>query len=404
MLQKESVAADRPWSGPRRLVAGLCLLGLTVIAATWRGPARAAQKDEPSGGSRVAASAPPENGKALAAPFDLRYACDSSVGVVAFRPAATFRRPGMTRFPKLISQAFLTELAMACKVDLAAPNRLKLGLDDIEWVAAGLSFGRAKYAGDKEWIRHSLTFKGLTIRTIAPFDWRRFLREWRFELREVSEGNRVYYKVQGELKLLLGMNPCVYLPDDRTILLDEEAAIQKLVRRQNPVVPAYLTGPDWERVSRGLLAVAIHNQDGEFAKQYDLGRPDDAVVLSLFKGVDRWVFGVDDADAIVLHAAAACRDGASATIARLVESLVKRERDAMTASPEPDTAATDFDEDRFFLRFERTLLTKLRVGHDDRSVDLRADGVGTLADFGSFVEAGVNAEITEIQRRKDRSN
>ncbi len=401
MLQKESVAADRPWSGSRRMAAAVCLLGLAVIAAMWRGPVRAAGNDEHSGVSGAPASNSRNDRKRVAAPFDLRFASENSVGVVACRPAATFRRPGLARFPKLISQVLLTELAMVGKVDLAAPNRLTLSLDDIEWIAAGLSFGRAKYAGDKEWIRHSLAFKGLTIRTTAPFDWPRFLREWGFELHKVEEGNRVYYKALGPLKLLLGMNPCVYLPDDRTIVLDEEAEIQKLVRRQNPVVPAYLTGPDWERVSRGILAVAIHNQDGAFAKEYDLGRHDDAVVLSLFKGVDRWVFGVDDADAIALHASAACGEGASATIARAVESLVKSGRDAMTTSPEPATPATEFDEDRVFRAFNKTLLANLRVGHDDRSVDLRAEGFGTLADFFSLVEASVNADLAAAKRIKD---
>ena len=116
----------------------------------------------------------------------------------------------------------------------------------------------------------------------------------------------MYRKVQGPLEPALGPNPCVYLPDERTIVLDEGAAIQKLVRRVKPGVPAYLSGPEWERVSRGVLAVTINNQDGAFAKGYVLGRPDDAVVLSLFKSVDRWVFGIDDANAIVPRAAA-CR-------------------------------------------------------------------------------------------------
>ena len=67
-------------------------------------------------------------------------------------------------------------------------------------------------------------------------------------------------------------------------------------------MPAFVQNTDWERASRGLLAFAINNQDDAFAKHYDLGRPDDAVVLSLFKGVDWWIAGVDDDDAIVLHA------------------------------------------------------------------------------------------------------
>ena len=102
----------------------------------------------------------------------------------------------------------------------------------------------------------------------------------------------------------------MYLPDDRTIVFDEEKVIRKLAGRRAPPLPAFLRGPDWERACRGLLAVAINNQDGAFAKSYDLGRPDDAVVLSLFKGVDHWTFSVDDADAIVLRACGRLRRAA----------------------------------------------------------------------------------------------
>ena len=59
-----------------------------------------------------------------------------------------------------------------------------------------------------------------------------------------------------------------------------------------------------------------------------MGRPDDAIVLSLFKGVDRWMLGVDDADAIALHPTADCRDESGETIAHSVESLVKMAHDA----------------------------------------------------------------------------
>ena len=66
--------------------------------------------------------------------------------------------------------------------------------------------------------------------------------------------------------------------------------IRKLAGPEVPPLPAFLRGPDWERACRGLLAVAVNNRDGAFAKPIDLGRPEDAVVLSFFKGVDHWTF------------------------------------------------------------------------------------------------------------------
>ena len=98
------------------------------------------------------------------------------------------------------------------------------------------------------------------------------------------------------------------LLDDRTIVFDEENVIRKIASGEDPAPPAYLRGEEWEHASRGLVAIAINNQNDSFAKRYDLGRSDDALVLSLFKGLDTWILGVDDADAIVLHADGVCRD------------------------------------------------------------------------------------------------
>ena len=83
--------------------------------------------------------------------------------------------------------------------------------------------------------------------------------------------------------------------------------IRKMIGGAKPASPAFLRGPAWERTSRGLATLAIKNQDDTFTKKYDFGRPDDKVILALFKGIDCWMFGVDDADSIVLHADATSR-------------------------------------------------------------------------------------------------
>ena len=126
------------------------------------------------------------------------------------------------------------------------------------------------------------------------------------------------------MKSLLDPNPrrnaCVYLPDDRTIVFDQEASIQKLLNEENPLAPAYVADMETDRFSRGIIAIAINNRNREFANNYDLGLPDDALALSLFNGVDRWTLGVEDDDAVVLHAIAACHDGGSVETMRALSN------------------------------------------------------------------------------------
>ena len=168
---------------------------------------------------------------------------------------------------------------------------------------------------------HTFMFGCPAFRTVAPFDWLAFLRQWRLEFVEVREGGRVYYRITGQLKEALGPTLRRTCPTTGPSSSMRRSRSARWPAR-GPALPAFLRGPDWERASRGLLAVAISNQDGAFAKSYDLAAPDDAVVLSLFKGVDLWTFAVEDADALVLRAAAACRGGdVSEVIARSIDSL-----------------------------------------------------------------------------------
>src|SRR5262249_37336885 len=160
---------------------------------------------------------------------------------------------------------------------------------------------------------------------------------------------------------------CVYLPDDRTAVFDEEPQITAILRRPAPVAPAWLSGPDWQRASHGLFALALNNEGDRFTKGYDLRRPDDAAVVPLFRGVDRRGARVDDADAIALHAAAACRDSdAGAAIARAVESLRAQGR-KLAENPEPAAAGEEAIHD-LALRMFRGLLANLRLTTGDRTV------------------------------------
>jgi BlaR1 peptidase M56 len=386
MLQNDSRSMDRPWSRSSRMAAAVGLVAFALGVATLRNPAWGEEKDKSQGALPEPAAAVAGTAAPGKTPIEWLYVPENMDGFVAFRPAAALRhfsRPDLAaRMLRLLEVEIRAEVLADPRLLLAKLDRPSLRLEDVEWATVGVRFGVGRSPSKKEKL-HALICSGVAVRMTAPCNWLAFLRKWGVELTEVRVGDRVYYTPAGSTGSLI-LNSAVYLPDNRTIVLDRPDAIEKLARRGKPVVPAYLTWPDWDRASRGILAYAISNHKGTLAKHYDLGRADDAVVLALLDGVDHWVLGVADADSITLHASAACegRD-VSRRIAKEVESLVQRELGALKRSErEGNDDATD---DRT-LRMTRGLLANLRVERGDRSVEVRTDGFGTLSQWAGTLE------------------
>ena len=395
--------STRPFSSVRRMFTVFFLVGLTIGVATLRGPARGAD-DGPSPASKteIASPQPRDPSKSVVVPY-VREGWD---GAVVVRPAAAFRHKGMDRLLPLFQSELLgvdldlSVLAKELKVDTSRPGFLNLRCQDIEWVSAGIGFGRSVPNGQVDKHRspsgavdepqHAIRFGTPTVRMVMPFDWLAYLRQWRFEFEEVRVKGHAYYKITGKLKQLLGPNPCVFLPDDRTIVLDEEDMIRTIAAGEDPAPPAYVRGKQWERATSGLIAIAINNQNDTFAKHYDLGQPDDAMFLSLFKGLDAWILGVEDADAIVLQADATCRDrDASETMSRSLDSLIKlgRQNIDQNAPRSPDAGADEIE-----VRMLKALAANARIENSGNAVTVHAQGFGTLADFAAIVDDVVAQE------------
>jgi hypothetical protein len=379
---------DGPCSRARRLAAATALLGVTAVVAMLRGPARAGEDGAPAPAETRSGTL---TARTALAPLPPLYLHEGMDGVIVLRPAAAVRLVGTKRLMSLValmSEDFeFSQLAKQLGVDTTRPGFIRLGLEDLDCITLALGFGRTSNQGEG---LHSIKFGYPTFRTVAPFDWLAYLRQWRLEFAEVREGGHVYYRITGPLREALGPDPCVFLPDDRTIVCDEEKVIRKLAGQGDTPPPDFLRGPDWERASRGLLAVAITNRDGSFAKHYDLGRPDDSEVLTLFRGVDHWTFSVEPAHALALQAAAACASSdASGTIARSIEALVKQGRKALDVGV---TQVPPGEVQQRCFRMMKALLANLRVEHADRTVAFRTGGVGTIAEVIATAEAEVRSE------------
>jgi len=313
------------------------------------------------------------------------------MGVVTFRPAAAFRRPEMKPLADLIDAAvvndFESQYVKATGIDPRTPGLPRLKAVDVEWIGSSFNLDKApQRQGEKN--LHRIVFSAASIRTVRPFDWVKFLNAWGVKTTEARESGVVFHTFNLPL---VGPGPAgIYCPDDRTLVFDDADKIRSMIRRGTGSAPAFLQNADWERAGRGLFAVAVNNQGGSFAKRYDLGRADDAVVLSFLQGVDRWVFGVDDADALAVHGVAALsRPGTGEALARAIEALVKTGR---TTVESVDPAALTVAHHERGYRMAKALLSGLRVHPTDRSVELKADGFGTFADLASYLTAEAACE------------
>lgn len=376
----------REWSKPKRLTAAVGLLVLSAGVASWKAPARAAENG-PSPTPKAQA------GEAVR-PFDLTYVPDTVKGVAAVRPAALASRMGVDLTP-MIEDILIEDITLISKplgVDPSRPGFVKIRCEDVESVVVGFNLGRSRTRGDDGQKLHALEFRGLTVRTVEPFDWRGFFRQWNLELSEVRKSGGVYYKIKNTRYAEILMGCAIYLPDDRTIVFESEETIQAMIAREKPTAPDYLRGADWERASRGVLAVAIDNRNDTFIKSFGVGRPDDAEVLALFKGIDRWVFGVGGDDEIAILGEAVGRDPQAAeAVARAVEGLVKLGREALN-SASPESGGHDLA-----VRLTKGLLANLKVGHEGRTISLSSEEFGTFADLASFFLVEIEESRAKVQ-------
>lgn len=356
-----------------------CAVSVATLAlAGVRAPARGADK------SNVA-----ESKTAIGAGSAPRFFRDDVVGGVVIRPAAALRHPGVDRLLAPYVFEIAGGLAFALGLEPAKADFRKLDGKRIDWVTSYLRLGQGRTTPEGKKM-HSLGFGGPAVRMVEPFDWLEFARNCGFEPTGAKEAGVVYYKLGGPIKRFLGSSPCLYIADGRTAWIDEEEVVKRFLASPAGAPPAFLAGPEWDRAREGLVAVAVDNHDGSLLKDYDLGRTDDAVVLALFKDVERVTLSVDDADLVGFRAAALCRPGVASTgLVRALDGLVKQARVHLdqAAAIDPKVGRNDA-----MIRLAKGLLANLRVEHADGAVSISASGFGRLADVASMVEAELNRE------------
>ncbi len=314
MLRDHEDSDGRNWAPARRLLAAALLAGIAV--GVWILPAPVQGGDGEKVADVTQATKPAPATRSETPAFDLSYIPENAMGVVAFHPAATFRRLGMAQYASQLNA--LTAIKGQDKAFGFPISKCPLKVEQIEQVTAVVKFDRTVQHG-KETGR--LMIHCLTIRTVEPFDWLKLIRSWWPNTVQLREGDKDYYKIHYPQ---LGPNPCCYFPDNRTVVCDEEAIILGLIRRQTPSAPEFTRGDDWQRVEHNLLAVILDNHEGRISRVTKKVSKDDeeAQYDEFLELSDRWVMGLADADDFLIRFIATCRDPRAAqTIAKLVTNL-----------------------------------------------------------------------------------
>ncbi|HWE40444.1 MAG TPA: M56 family metallopeptidase [Isosphaeraceae bacterium] len=370
-------STERPWSKGRRLAAAAVLVGVALGALTLRVPARG---EEPDKAAKPAGEA---NGGA----FDLSYVPEDAMGFVAIRPAALFRHAGMGRIAPLANAAIaedIAAIAKAFKVVPDAPAARPIRIEDIEQLTVGVTVGPIKGKKVvKDGPTHQMMFGGLAVRMAAPFDGPAQLRAWGLEPIAARDGDGTYYRLNNKA---LGEAPCVYCPDDRTAVFDEEDRILRLMRRPARWAPAYAGGEGWERLRSGLVLIALDNRGGRWTEQLKPSSAEEVGLAASFEHAERWALGLADADDLALDVVATCADDRAAEATERATGAflaIWRKLAAGGGPAGPKGAKAGPGRDRL-----KAILDGLRVVREARAVVVRSAGSGTLAEgIGAMVGA-----------------
>jgi Zn-dependent protease with chaperone function len=360
-----------PQSG-RRLACAL-LVGLTLLASAWRFPVREALAWPP------AAEA--------VAPFDLTLLAQpkgkAQDGVFGLRVAALVSRPGAKPLLDL-ANAQLDALTKVAKL-----GGLGIHLEEVDHVLGWVSIGGENKPG-----KRSLMLSMNVIRMTHDMDWVKLRDRFGPLMKQHHYRGETYvsFTVPDMLKGIAGPQGegNLWAADARTLVFDSDISIKAQIDARADgtklPVPEYAAG--WDKMSRGLFAMAIDNRDQRLVKRSVTAAEMKELLADptapayhatrFAQGAAQVVIGVAGADdcRLDLRATAATPDAATGLV-RHCEALV-----AAAGKATPDEDSTDAEAAIF--AFMRKVVGQATVRRDGAVVTVHGE-----------VGSGFNALISE---------
>lgn len=355
----------------RALVIGLLLaVGLGVTALRPPTPSLAGElSPAPSGAAKAPAAVEAPGPEAPA--YDLSYVPEKAMGFFAIHPAALFRRPG-TKVQRDQVNALLAKVFPDCG----------LTPESIEQMTVGIYLHpRNKKTGQQG----RFTMTGIMVRSVSDVDWKARFNALAKVFGSTDAGfvesrfdGKVYYHAKKLVQL--GPDPCLYFPDARTVVLDDESGVRRYIQRGEGFRPEYARGDDWRKAERGLCAVVLNNRDQGWLFDEEPEEPAGREATDVLKNANRWILAVDGTDTIKIEATANCdAEQNGRRIVQAAEALLDRAKTALERDPKaPDGNASDVA--KLALEVARRQLWACRVRQLGTAVIVRFDGDVSFAD------------------------
>jgi hypothetical protein len=297
-------------------------------------------------------------------PFDLTYLRPDAAGVAAIRPAEFFRRPGAA---VLVNPLNIVAAELLKGFDLPV-----LRADAIEQIIGEVQLTHNAKAPKGQ--QNQLIIAPNLIRMEKGFDWKERMRAAVPDAEEIHYRGKTYYKGKAK-SFALGFNVCYFIPDERTLVLQSETVIRRVLDGQVGG-SAFTASADWRRVEQGLFAAAL---DVRRAKK--ITKAEEPDLAPLFENASNLVFAVDLQETLTMHALVVCPDDkaaetlvnwAKAGIAEEMASLEKNQGNKATPMPFAD-------------QFSRNLLKQIRIEQHGSQATLHTQATLDFAELGKLL-------------------
>jgi hypothetical protein len=290
-------------------VVALCAAPLSVLRSPARAETDGSQPTQPASADKSSAAKPE--------PLDLSYLPPDAPGALALRPAALLRRPALAGVGQHLQEE-IEGLLNVCVLN--GKGRLHLRMEEVEQLTARMC---AEVDPKKKENKRSLMFSLVSIRCAHDFDWKGQMREFYPGAVEVPHAGGVFYRcaIPKNTCFPKGGDLTWWVPDGRTLIMDSEKNLRRLLERKGRQDPPPAWAEGWRRVEGCLAAGVFDTREGRISKLLDADdKAERGWIVPL--GKMAWVTAGWSADGGILAVAECESEKGSEQSARAVRTLL----------------------------------------------------------------------------------